>query len=788
MPLANGSLAVRSTSLVAAALVAGCAEGSDVGTGPETGIPALVAIVAGNGQSGTAGQTLAGPIVARVTDEAGRPVPEALVVFAPGAGAASPAASRTDARGEAPTVWTLGTAAGPSTATATVAGVTPAVISATILPGPATALAFAESPVGAVAGIPLDPAVRVVVADAYGNLAPASASEVVLSVNRGALAGPTTIPAVDGVAVFSGLTIGLTGHGYVLAAESDGLAGAESAPFDVVSGVAVRLELGGGDGQTATAGTRVPVRPTVVALDGSGNGVAGIGVELTVLAGGGTVTPVRLTTGADGTASPDEWVLGPAPGPNTLRASFAALPGESVEFLATATPGVADPARSTVSADPTFMLSGETAVIRVVARDAIGNAVPGATVRLTASGPGNTVVQPPPTDAAGLAEGTLRAVGAGTRTVSVDVDGVVLSQTAAVAVVEVGSVSVSPGTAAPLVGQTVAFTATVLDGEGAPLEDAVVEWTSSKPGVAGVDAAGVVTALKPGTAAITARSGGHGATAQVSVSYGEGVVTGLRYCTMEGEVERMDVYLPSASFPRPLPVAVHVHGGGWVSGHRTRGTWFAEIRDRLVGLGYIVVSVDYRLAPEYRYPAQIQDTKCAIRHLRTKAAVYGLDPDRIGAWGTSAGGQLVGLLGTTDPTAGFDDAGEFPGASSRVQAAVALSPITDFTAPDELRDDYSRVFLTWPQPDSPEMIQASPVTHVTPDDTPFLFVVGEADTLVLPAQSARMDGLLRGTGVPSSLVTVRHADHGLNPTTEPISPSKDEVITKIAEFLDRYLR
>jgi len=357
-----------------------------------------------------------------------------------------------------------------------------------------------------------------------------------------------------------------------------------------------------------------------------------------------------------------------------------------------------------------------------------------------------------------------------------------------VTVAEIGSVSVSPGAAAALAGQTVALTATVRDGNGVPLEGAVVQWTSSEPGVAAVDAAGVVTALAPGTAAITARTGEHSAIAQISVSYNEGVVTGLRYCTMEGEVERMDVYLPSASFPRPLPVAVHVHGGGWVGGSRTRGVWFAEIRDRLVGLGYIVVSLDYRLAPQYRYPAQIQDTKCAIRHLRTEAARYGLDPDRIGAWGASAGGQLVGLLGTADASAGFDDAGDFPGVSSRVQAVVALSAITDLTAQEELRDDYSRVFLTWPQADSPEMIQASPVTHVTPDDSPFLFVVGEADTLVLPAQSARMDGLLRGAGVPSSLVTVRHADHGLDPTTEPISPARDQVITEIAAFLDRYLR
>jgi acetyl esterase/lipase len=233
---------------------------------------------------------------------------------------------------------------------------------------------------------------------------------------------------------------------------------------------------------------------------------------------------------------------------------------------------------------------------------------------------------------------------------------------------------------------------------------------------------------------------------------------------------------------------VHIHGGGWVSGNRAHGVWFDPIRDRLLADGFLVVSIDYRLAPENRWPAQIQDVKCAIRHLRANAARYGLDPDRIGVVGSSAGGQLAALLGTSDPVPGIDDVGDFQGVSSRVQAVVALSPITDFTAIDELRDDYSRVFLTWPDGDSPELIAASPITHVTPGDSPFFFVAGEDDGLVLPEQSARMHGRLHDAGVASTLVMIAHADHGLSPTTGPISPTMEEVIDRIERFLDQQLR
>jgi dipeptidyl aminopeptidase/acylaminoacyl peptidase len=148
----------------------------------------------------------------------------------------------------------------------------------------------------------------------------------------------------------------------------------------------------------------------------------------------------------------------------------------------------------------------------------------------------------------------------------------------------------------------------------------------------------------------------------------------------------------------------------------------------------------------------------------------------------------VALLGTADAGVGFDEVGGFQGVSSEVQAVIAQSAITDFTSPDELADDYSRVFQTWPDPTSPEMIQASPVTHVSAGDAPFFFIVGDEDALVLPAQSVRMSQRLTGVGVSSSLLRVLHADHDLMSTGEPIDPTSEAIENRMAQFFDQHLR
>lgn len=782
-------LRARGITILAILSLGGCQ--SDLGPDPVVGPPATLEVRSGSGQTGTVGGPLALPIVARVTDVEDRPVAGVPVSFAAaqGDGAFEPSSAATDEQGEARAIWVLGRRAGALRASATAAGLPAATVSATAVPGAPARLEFSTVPLAAVAGLAFDPSVAVAIEDQYGNRVPGSSAEVSLAVNQGTLVGPTSAVAAAGLATFPALRIDAAGTGYVLTATAEGLAHAESESFPVATGFPAELLVAAGDGQDAPAGSAVAIAPTVMVRDEAGNGVAGVNVTFTVVEGGGSVTPSTVTTAADGRAWPAMWTLGGAPGANVLRATTAALTSAAVEFHAEGVPGPVDGSRSTVAADPQEVLTDSISVITVTARDANGNPVPGAAVRLSASGQDNTIAQPPVTGPDGTASGTFRSSSTGSRTITAEVGGVTLVQQATVAVRNppVAKVVVTPGDAALLVGQIATLTAAAVDAAGDPVPGATIAWSSSDPGVATV-AAGTVTAAAPGSATVTATSEGRTATVPVTVSYGEGTLTDVTYCTIADVPVKMDVYLPAASRPRPLPVAVHVHGGGWISGKKSEGNRFNEMKPLLLDRGYLVVSVDYRLAPTYKYPAQIQDVKCAIRHLRARASRYGLDAERIGVWGGSAGGQLVSLLGTAGSDVGFDDVGGFQGQSSAAQAVIAISAITDFTHPEELLDDYRRVFQTWPDPTSAEMIQASPVTHVSAGDAPFFFIVADEDELVMPAQSERMHQLLTGAGVSSSLLRVLHANHALQPTDAPIDPSGSVINSRMADFFDQHLR
>ena len=137
------------------------------------------------------------------------------------------------------------------------------------------------------------------------------------------------------------------------------------------------------------------------------------------------------------------------------------------------------------------------------------------------------------------------------------------------------------------------------------------------------------------------------------------------------ELQRLDLYLPEAD-KSARPLVIWVHGGGWNSGSKDGCTarWLVEY-------GYAVASINYRLSTHAIYPAQIEDCKSAIRFLRAHASEYGIKPDRIGAWGASAGGHLVALLGTTGDIRDFDT-GTNLDQSSKVQCVVDWFGPTDF--------------------------------------------------------------------------------------------------------------
>lgn len=250
--------------------------------------------------------------------------------------------------------------------------------------------------------------------------------------------------------------------------------------------------------------------------------------------------------------------------------------------------------------------------------------------------------------------------------------------------------------------------------------------------------------------------------------------------------QRLDLLLPAGEGPRPL--VVFIHGGAWKGGDK-RNNPAARLAER----GYAVASINYRLSQEAVFPAQIHDCKAAIRFLRGKAGEYGIDPDRVAVWGSSAGGHLVALLGVTGDVPALEGTLGVTNQSSRVQAVVNFfGPANLLTMGAQSGPD-SRI--RHDAPDSPESeliggaVQenaekaraASPVTHVSPGDAPMLLVHGDADPLVPVQQSRELHEALRKAGVDSTLRVVPGGGHGNN------FPGR-ELANEVDAFLERVLK
>ncbi|HET8629810.1 MAG TPA: alpha/beta hydrolase [Thermomicrobiales bacterium] len=274
-----------------------------------------------------------------------------------------------------------------------------------------------------------------------------------------------------------------------------------------------------------------------------------------------------------------------------------------------------------------------------------------------------------------------------------------------------------------------------------------------------------------------------------------GARTTFAYCRLGGVAQAMDVYEPAAAAARPAPAVLYVHGGGWIMGDRqpggpgakmanSSGAFFPALQRELNARGFVVASIDYRLAPLHPWPAPVEDARCAVRFLRAHAGELGIDPGRIGAWGSSAGGQLVALLGLAGPAAGFD-VGPYPEQSSRVQAVVDMFGPADLTRSADFAP-WARSLITLVLGrDAAVRRAASPVTYVGPGAPPFLILHGTLDTGVAPAQSRDLAGRLAAAGAPVTLVPVEGAGHGFDvPTARPAPADLTEMV---ADFFARTL-
>jgi acetyl esterase/lipase len=260
----------------------------------------------------------------------------------------------------------------------------------------------------------------------------------------------------------------------------------------------------------------------------------------------------------------------------------------------------------------------------------------------------------------------------------------------------------------------------------------------------------------------------------------------VTYCVEGGQPLAMTLFAPD-TVGDSHPAVLEVHGGGWQHGGRLLSLSGSGSATDLVGAGFVVASIDYRLAPANPWPDQIIDAKCAVRYLRAHAGDLGIDPDRIAALGTSAGGQLVSLLGTTGSTALWDT-GPYADVSSAVDAVVDEFGPADLGATGWPVDSVAmirRVFGAAPGTPSPVLTQASPIDHVSAGDPPFLIVQGTADQVVPMSQSERFATQLRSADVPVEIVLVNGGRHGLETPGE--SPSPPAIASLITAYLVRTL-
>lgn len=248
-------------------------------------------------------------------------------------------------------------------------------------------------------------------------------------------------------------------------------------------------------------------------------------------------------------------------------------------------------------------------------------------------------------------------------------------------------------------------------------------------------------------------------------------------------------------YPEPtgqaLPAILWIHGGAWLRNDRhSESDWCVA----LAANGYVCLTLDYRLSPEAIFPAAIHDCKCAIRYLRANAAELGIDPQRIGAWGTSAGAHLAALLGTSAGVPELEGEGGWAGTSSAVQAVCDWYGPSDFM---HMGDYPDQIDLDHNAPDSPESLligapilehpdlvaKANPITYISPQTPPIFIAHGKRDRIVPYNQSERLYAALVAWGLQTVFHTLEEAGHG-GANFEPDGP----LFARCVEFFKQHLK
>jgi len=269
------------------------------------------------------------------------------------------------------------------------------------------------------------------------------------------------------------------------------------------------------------------------------------------------------------------------------------------------------------------------------------------------------------------------------------------------------------------------------------------------------------------------------------------IASNVVYGMYSGLALLMDIYHPEKPNGYGL---VHISGSGWTAplsldARPLKESAHAKIEgDPLVEAGYTLFTINHRAVPRFQYPAAVEDAQRAVRFIRHHAETYGIVPDRIGAIGGSSGGHLVSMLGVLDGKGDPDDESPINRLSASVQCVVARATPANFL--QGVSKGNRALFLgASMKPDADpgsleyrRALDASPVTHVTPDAPPFFLIHGDADDVVPIERSEEFADRLRKVGVETKLLRIPGVGHG------PTAVKPPEIAVQIVEWFDTHLR
>jgi acetyl esterase/lipase len=274
---------------------------------------------------------------------------------------------------------------------------------------------------------------------------------------------------------------------------------------------------------------------------------------------------------------------------------------------------------------------------------------------------------------------------------------------------------------------------------------------------------------------------------QPQIPEGFEIVKNVFYAGNQNKAQTLDVFIPENRKAETLPALVFIHGGGWKGGRKEQA--FKTLTPFLKNGEYIGFSIDYRLSDEAKWPAQIYDCKAAIRWIKANAEKYGIYKDKIGVWGTSAGGHLVAMLALTSESGEFEGkVGSHLNETASIACAIDGFGPTDFLAMDDRPGAFVHNEITSPesrliggkiQENREKTLNASPVTWVTSKCGPMFIYHGTEDNLVIVEQSDKLYSLLKKENTKDIYyIKINGGGHGVRHKT---------LTKRMALFFEKYL-